>query len=105
MAMTRFGALVADNTRPDGRFAYQPGEDHRKEEPKAYSLRPADDVTIVTSRRSTGQVRSLSPPIARRRGRDRRASSWNTADWLEPVAHPPVLGGGNEVGRLEVVSL
>ena len=26
-----------------------------------------------------------------------------TAEWLEPVAHPPVMGGGRPVGRLELV--
>lgn len=101
-AMTRFGALVADNTRPDGRFATAWGGPSKGGAEGIFAA-TRDDITIVVKALDgSGEVAVAALlAVATEVG----ALPLGTADWLHPVAHPPVLGGGTEVGRLEVVDL
>lgn len=100
-AMTRFGALVADNLRSDGRVGVNWGGPSKGGAEGLFAA-SRSGITIVTKSLdgSTDIAVSAFLEVARRLG----ALPEGTAVWLEPVAHPPVLGGGRPVGRLELVS-
>lgn len=100
-AMTRFGALVADNTRPDGRTgAWWGGPQKTGAEgifamtrggvsvaTKSHSGKP--EVAVAAALVAVQNVGALSPAMG--------------AALVDQV-QPPVFGGGRVVGRLELIS-
>jgi len=99
-AMTRFGALVADNVSSDGRVGINWGGPSKIGAEGLFAA-SRQGITIVTKslEGSTDIAVAAQLEVANRIGGLPRG----TAEWLEPVAHPPVLGGGMPVGRLELV--
>ena len=96
-AMTAYGSLVADNLRPDGRFAVTWGGPCKvgaegvfaaSRGGLAIAAKSADGSSDVAVAAVTEAVRRLG------------ALDGAALDWLDDVAHPPVLGGGEPVGRL-----
>lgn len=99
-AMTRFGALVADNVRNDGRVGVNWGGPSKGGAEGLFAA-SRSGITIVTKSLEGSSDIAVAAflEVAQRIG----ALPRGTAEWLEPVAHPPVLGGGKPVGRLELV--
>lgn len=99
-AMSRFGALVADNTRPEGRVGVNWGGPSKGGAEGLFAA-SRHGTTIVTKSLDGASDIAVAAQIevANRIGGLPRG----TAQWLEPVAHPPVLGGSVPVGRLELV--
>ncbi|GMQ92896.1 MAG: asparaginase [Acidimicrobiia bacterium] len=99
-AMTRFGALVADNLRPDGRSALWWGGPQKigaegligmtrngiTIAAKAHSGR--SEVAVAAALVTAEQIGAL-PPVA--------------SDALEQQIRPPVIGAGRPVGRMELI--
>lgn len=100
-AMTRFGALVGDNLRSEGRVGVNWGGPSKGGAEGLFAASRAG-TTIVTKSLdgSTDIAVAAFLEVANRIG----VLPEGTAAWLEPVAHPPVLGGGRPVGRFELVS-
>lgn len=98
--LERFGALVADNTRPEGRFGINWGGPSKVGAEGLFAS-SRHGLTIVTKSLDGSSDIAVAAhlEVADRVG----ALSRGTAEWLEPVAHPPVLGGGVQVGALELV--
>lgn len=99
--MTRFGALVADNTRADGRVAVNWGGPSKGGAEGLFAA-SRHGLTIVTKslEGSTDIAVAGFLEVAGRIG----ALPRGTSEWLEPIAHPPVLGGGVRVGSLQLVA-
>lgn len=99
-AMTRFGALVADNVRPDGRLAlWWSGPQKIGAEgligmtrdgitiaAKAHSGR--SEVAVAAALVTAERIGAL-PPVA--------------SNALEQQVRPPVIGAGKPVGRMELI--
>ena len=100
-AMAAYPSLVADNVRPDGRFGVV-WSGPSKGGAEGVFAATRDGVTIVTkSIDGSGAIAvAAAATIARTIGAVVSAS----AEEMEPLAHPAVLGGGEPVGSLEVVS-
>jgi len=98
--MTRFSALVADNIRAEGRVGVNWGGPSKGGAEGLFAA-SRHGLTIVTKSLdgSTDIAVAGFLEVAGRIG----ALPRGTAEWLEPVAHPPVIGGGVRVGSLELV--
>jgi L-asparaginase II len=99
-AMTRFGALVADNVRSDGRFGIDWGGPSKVGAEGVFAAGKSG-IAVVT--KSLDGSRDVAVAAAIEVAALIGALPLGTAEWLEPVAHPPVLGGGVPVGALELL--
>ncbi len=100
-AMTRFGALVGDNLRGEGRVGVNwSGPSKGGAEGLFAASREGTAIVTKSLDGSTDIAVSAFLEVANRIG----ALPEGTAEWLEPVAQPPVIGGGRPVGRFELVS-
>jgi len=99
-AMTRFGALVADNVRPDGRSSLWWGGPQkigaagligmtRRGITIAAKAHSGDTKVAVAAALTTAEIIGALPPAA--------------AIALEDQIRPPVLGAGRTVGRMELI--
>ena len=101
-AMARFGALVADNVRPDGRVGQWWGGPQKigaeglyamtrsgvSIATKAHSGRP--EVAVAAALVTADRLGALSPAMA---------------NALEDQLRPPVIGGGRPVGHMELIEV
>ena len=100
-AMAAYPALVADNTRPDGRFGVV-WSGPSKGGAEGLFAATRDGITIVT--KSIEGSGAIAVAAAAAIARDIGAVVSASADEMEPLAHPAVVGGGEAVGRLELVT-
>jgi L-asparaginase II len=99
-AVSRFGALVADNLRPDGRTALWWGGP-LKVGAEGLLAMTRGDITIATNSHSGRPEVAVAAALvtAERLGALPRAM----ADALKDEIRPPVVGGGVVVGNLELI--
>ena len=99
-AMTRFGALIADNTSPWGRFAIAWGHASKIGAEGVFGIATAGGAIAAKSAEGDASMAVAAVIEAA----DRLGVMPDAvADRLADVWHPPVLGGGATVGRLEFV--
>jgi len=99
--MTRFGALVADNVRGDGRLAVNWGGPS-KGGAEGLFVMGRQGVAIATKSHEGDSDIAVAAGLE-------TASTLGLMDrgateWLEDVKSPPVFGGGRIVGRLRLVT-
>lgn len=100
VAMERFGALVADNLRPDGRFGVNWGGPAKVGAEGVFASSRHGAAIVTKSLDGSPDVAVAAHlEVARRIG----ALPRGTQEWLTREARPPVLGGGLPVGSLELV--
>ncbi len=99
-AMTRFGALVADNTRPDGRTGLWWGGPQKVGADGLYGL-TRSGLTIATKAHSGRSDVAVAAALATAERIDALSPAMATA--LEDEARPHVIGGGRTVGRMELI--
>lgn len=99
-AMTRFAALVADNTRPDGRTGIWWGGPQKIGAEGLYAM-TRNGVTIVA--RSHSGRSAVAVVAALTAAEHIGALAPAMQDALADEIHPPVLGGGRRVGRMELI--
>jgi len=99
-AMGRFGPLVADNIRGEGRFAAN-WTGPSKGGAEGLFAAANSDVAIV-AKSTEGDV-SIALAAVLEVADLLGALPQATASWLDDVRHPPQLGAGRPVGRLELV--
>jgi L-asparaginase II len=99
-AMTRFGALVADNVRADGRSALWWGGPQKIGAEGLIGM-TRNGITIAAKAQSGKPEVAVAAALitARRIG----ALPSAAAEALEDQLHPPVVGAGRPVGRMELV--
>jgi L-asparaginase II len=101
-AMTRFGALVADNLRGDGRIAVDWGGPTKVGAEGLIGLgRHGVGIAARSADGSDAVAAAAALEVADRLGMLPRAS----AEWLSQVRNPPVRGGREQVGALELVEV
>jgi L-asparaginase II len=99
-AMTRFGSLVADNLRADGRVAANFGGPSKVGAEGLFVLSTHSLAIAAKSHDGNGDFAVAAVlEAASRLGLLPSA----TEPWLDDVRHPPVFGAGRIVGRLAVV--
>ncbi|MEE8457006.1 MAG: asparaginase, partial [Acidimicrobiia bacterium] len=99
-AMTRFGALVADNVRPDGRSALWWGGPLKVGAAGLVAM-TRNGITIAAKSHSGSSEIAVAAALttAERIGVLPPAA----VDALEDQIRPPVIGGGHTVGRMELI--
>lgn len=99
-AMTRFGALVADNVRPDGRSALWWGGPQKIGAAGLVAM-TRNGITIAAKAHSGSSEVAVAAALttAERIG----ALPVAVLDALEDQIRPPVIGGGHTVGRMELI--
>ena len=98
-AMTAYGALVADNVRGDGRFGLSWGGPSKAGAEGVFAASRHGTAIVAKSWDGSSDIAVAAVlEAAVRLGLLPRG----TAAWLDDVRHPPVLGGGDVVGRLEL---
>jgi L-asparaginase II len=101
-AMSRFGALIADNVRSDGRFALGwMGPSKGGAEGLFAAVAPGCAITTKSLDGDVDIAVAATLEVADRLGVLPRG----TAAHLEDVRHPPQMGAGRPVGRLELVDV
>jgi L-asparaginase II len=101
-AMTRFGALVADNVRADGRIGVDWGGPSKVGAAGLIGLcRQGIGIAARSIDGDDAVAAAAALEVADRLGMLPRGS----AEWLTRVRNPPVLGGGLPVGALELVEV
>ncbi|MGI9585835.1 MAG: asparaginase [Acidimicrobiia bacterium] len=100
-AMTRFGALVADNTRPDGRLAANWGGPSKIGAEGLFAM--SREGTAIAAKSHEGN-QSIAVSAALVAASTLGMMNSGAAEWLEDVSNPPVFGGGRIVGRMRLVS-
>ena len=99
-AMTRFGALIADNTSPWGRVAITWGHASKIGAEGVYGV--ATSGGAIAAKSAEGDAAMAVAAIVE--AADRLGVMPDAvADRLADVRRPPVLGGGATVGHLELV--
>jgi L-asparaginase II len=101
-AMTAYGALVADNVRGDGRFGLNWGGPSKAGAEGIFAASLHGIAIVAKSWDGSSDVAVAAViEVADRIGLLPRG----TAAWLDDVRHPPVRGGGEVVGRLELAGV
>jgi L-asparaginase II len=99
-AVTRFGSLVADNVRPDGRVALWWGGPLKAGAEGMLGMTRGDITIAAKSHSGRGEVAVASALVAAERiGALPRAM----VEGLQPEIRPPVMGGGRLVGHMELI--
>ena len=100
-AMTAYPALVADNSRPDGRFAVTWGAPSKAGAGGAFV---ACFAGMGIAAKSTDGDTDIAVAAVLETAERLGALPRGTAAWLADVRRPTVVGGGSPVGHLELVS-
>ncbi len=100
-AMTRYGALVADNVRVDGRVAASWGGPVKVGAEGSFAM-ARHGIAIAT--KSVDGSSAISVAAALEAASELGLLVGGTDEWLEDARHPVVRGGGKVVGRLERVA-
>ncbi len=99
-AMMRFGALVADNIRPDGRTGLWWGGPQKVGAQGLYAM-TRNGVTIATKSHSGASDVAVAAALT---AADRiGALTAAMRDALDAEIHAPVIGAGRTVGRMELL--
>ena len=99
-AMTRFGALVADNTRPDGRTSLWWGGPQKVGAEGLYAMTRGGLAIAAKSHSGNNDVAVAAALVAADRLGALTTAMTNA---LEDEIHPPTVGGGRTVGRMELI--
>ncbi len=99
-AMTRFGALVADNIRPDGRTGAWWGGPQKIGAAGLYAM-TRGSFTIASKSHSGSAEVAIAAALAAAQRIGALTPAMTRA--LEPQIAPPVIGAGQPVGRLELI--
>ena len=99
-AMTRFGALVADNTRPDGRTSLWWGGPQKAGAEGLYAMTRSGLAIAAKSHSGNYDVAVAAALVAADRLGALTPAMTNA---LEDEIHPPTVGGGRTVGRMELI--
>lgn len=98
-AMTAYGALVADNVRPDGRFGIAWGGPSKT---GAEGIFAASRNGLAIAAKAAGGDSAIAAAAVVEAARRLGALDHGALTRLDDIAHPAVLGGGRPVGRLEL---
>jgi L-asparaginase II len=99
-AMTRFGALVADNTRPDGRAGLWWGGPQKTGAEGLYAMTRGGLAIAAKSHSGRSEIAIAAALIAAERI---GALTPAMANALENQIRPPTIGGGRTVGNMELI--
>ena len=99
-AMTRFGALVADNVRPDGRTSLWWGGPQKVGAEGLFAMTRSGISIAAKSHSGRSEVAVAAALVAAERV---HALSPAMKAALTDQIRPPVLGGGRIVGKLELI--
>jgi L-asparaginase II len=99
-AMTRFGALVADNTRPDGRTALWWGGPQKTGAEGLYAMARGGLAIAAKSHSGRSEVAVAAALVAADRLGVLTPAMTNA---LEDEIRPPTVGGGQTVGKMELI--
>lgn len=100
-AMTRFGALVADNVRGEGRVAVALGGPSKGGAEGLFAMTLAG-ISIAT--KSLDGAIDIAVAAALDVAEVIGVLPRGTREWLDEVRRPPVIGGGRRVGSLEPIA-
>jgi L-asparaginase II len=99
-AMTRFGALVADNVRPDGRTGLWWGGPQKVGAEGLFAMTRSGFSIAAKSHSGRAEIAVAAALVAAERV-DALSPAMRAA--LADQIQPPVLGGGRIVGKLELI--